>query len=426
MNISINFSTKQKKSFSFIFIINKYLLCFLPLALVTGPLIPEAICIISIFVFLFLSIQNKDWKYYKNIFFYLLVLWSLYLIVSSLFSDDFSYSLESSLFYFRHGLFAISLWFMIDKDPRIIKMFLLSLYIIFFILIIDGFIQYFTGENIFGYPYNPNKARLSSFFGDEWILGNYLSRLTPLLFALTFFTFLKPRKYLIILCSFVVAIDVLVYLTGERTAFFNLLLSLLLMIIFLNNFKKFRIATFLVSLILITLLSFFNEKIRYRMVDNSLNQINIFSDEYVADHELFLRSSIKMFIENPITGIGPKMYRKLCNNENYYYSNELYNSCSTHPHNTYLQLLSETGIIGFLFILSIFIYFSYLLVKNLIGKIFTKKIFLSDMQICIIISILVNLFPLIPTLSFFNNWINIIYFLPIGFLLNTYNSKNKL
>ena len=161
------------------------------------------------------------------------------------------------------------------------------------------------------------------------------------------------------------------------------------------------------------------------MVDNSLNQINIFSEEYVADHELFARSSIKMFLENPITGIGPKMYRKLCNNENYYYSSELYNSCSTHPHNTYLQLLSETGIIGFLFVLSIFIYFLYLLSKNLFSRIFNKTSFLSDMQICIIISILVNLFPLVPTLSFFNNWINMIYFLPIGFILHTYNFKNK-
>ena len=35
------------------------------------------------------------------------------------------------------------------------------------------------------------------------------------------------------------------------------------------------------------------------------------------------------------------------------------NGCTTHPHNFYLQLLSETGIFGFLFIILLFIYLVY-------------------------------------------------------------------
>ena len=54
-----------------------------------------------------------------------------------------------------------------------------------------GYFQYFTRENLFGLKIN--EVRVSSFFGDELIMGSYLSRLFPLLFAL--FLFKKKQKF---------------------------------------------------------------------------------------------------------------------------------------------------------------------------------------------------------------------------------------
>ena len=54
------------------------------------------------------------------------------------------------------------------------------------------------------------------------------------------------------------------------------------------------------------------------------------------------KSAYKMFTNNVFVGVGPNMFRFECNNSKYYEPN----GCSTHPHNTYLQLLAETGIIG--------------------------------------------------------------------------------
>ena len=48
----------------------------------------------------------------------------------------------------------------------------------------------------------------------------------------------------------------------------------------------------------------------------------------------------------------------------------------------------------------------------------------SDFQICILTLFLINLFPLIPTGNFFSNWLNIFYYLPIGFFLWSVD-KNK-
>ena len=52
-------------------------------------------------------------------------------------------------------------------------------------------------------------------------------------------------------------------------------------------------------------------------------------------------------------------------------------------------------------------------------KILLKKN-ISNYDICkysLLISMLLNTFPLVPTGSFFNNWLSVIYYIPIGFYL---------
>ena len=52
----------------------------------------------------------------------------------------------------------------------------------YLIFLIDGYFQFFTGVNLLGFKING--MRVSSLFGDELIMGSYLSRLFPLLFSL--------------------------------------------------------------------------------------------------------------------------------------------------------------------------------------------------------------------------------------------------
>ncbi len=401
------------------------ILCLLPIALIIGPAIADIFATLSSIIFLLLVIRNRDWEYLYNPVSFLLFGWSLYLIISSLLSSDIFFSLESSLFYWRIPLFALSIWYLLDKRSNAKKLFLYSITITFSILLIDAYYQYFNGANILGYPYFESKGRLSGLFGDELRLGSYLSRLMPLLFALAIVSIKKPRNFLLLLCFFLVFIDVLVYLTGERSAFLILLITTFLMIILINDFKRFRIFTFAISIIFILIITFFNDKVRFRMIESTYNQINFTDENYVADHELFFITSLKMFQENPVTGIGPKMYRNLCNNEEYFTKSELYTGCSTHPHFTYLQVMAETGVIGFMFLLTAFCFVIYVLTKHFLNKFLRNRKNLSDQQICLYISLFITLFPLIPTNSFFNNWICIIYFLPLGFLLNTYSQNLK-
>ena len=54
-----------------------------------------------------------------------------------------------------------------------------------FLLFIDSVYQYFYLENLLGFKYiDRNNFRITSFFGDDEVLGSYVSRLSPLLLFL--------------------------------------------------------------------------------------------------------------------------------------------------------------------------------------------------------------------------------------------------
>ena len=75
-------------------------------------------------------------------------------------------------------------------------------------------------------------------------------------------------------------------------------------------------------------------------------------------------------------------------------------------HTIFIFKLAETGIIGFLFLLTFLLYFSKFILKHLWLR-FERKFYFNDFEICILSGILIYL-PFVPTGNVFNNWINII------------------
>ncbi len=405
---------------------SSWLLYLLPFALLTGPFLPDFfICIIGVST-TFIIIKEKKIQYFKNKYFIFFILFCFYLIARSILSKSPLFSLESSLFYFRFGLFAVGVWYLIENNNKLIKYFSILFLLTFIFALLDGYYQYFNGVSLFGIEH-PG-VRLSLPFNDKLILGGYLARLFPLLIAVLIYSFDLKKSYIFIILLILIFTDVLIFMSGERTALGLLFLSTVFIIIFLSKYKKIRFFTFMVSLVIMAILASYNPAIKERNIDYTINQISgegsgeikMFSNV----HHNYLLLSWQMFTDKPLVGQGPKMFRILCNDTKYNI-NEIKDACSTHPHNTFLQLLAETGIVGLLFILIISFKLVQLIYSHSFLYIRKKEYLLSDFQICIIACFAVTLWPLIPSQNFFNNWISIIYFLPVGFYLHSIYTKNS-
>ena len=92
-----------------------YLICLIPPALVAGPFIADGFVVIINFLFFYTIFKTKKFEYFKIIFYFFLIFYII-LIFSSLNSENVFYSLKSSVPYFRHGIFALAIIYIIDHD----------------------------------------------------------------------------------------------------------------------------------------------------------------------------------------------------------------------------------------------------------------------------------------------------------------------
>ena len=139
-----------------------------------------------------------------------------------------------------------------------------------------------------------------------------------------------------------------------------------------------------------------------------------------------------MFNQNKVFGVGPRLFRVLCDDEKYIYiykseiqyDNDLepkyidgklfvrdYNGCSTHPHNIIIQIMAETGALGLCFYLLFLIFIFVQLFTH-----FRLGIKENDIiKFTILTSLFSSLFPILPSNNFFGSYVNIFYFFIIAF-----------
>ena len=114
--------------------------------LIWGPFFPDLIVSLSSIIFLFYTIKNKDFYYLNNKPFIIFIIFCIYCIfVTLLRAEDKLLSFESSLFYFRIGVFACVIWYLIEQDNKILSYFYYALMVCFSALVIDGYFQFFSG-----------------------------------------------------------------------------------------------------------------------------------------------------------------------------------------------------------------------------------------------------------------------------------------
>ena len=386
--------------------------------LIWGPFFPDLIVSLSSLIFLIYVFKDKLFFYFTKKPLIIFFIFCTYCILVSIFvAKDILLSFGSSLFYFRIGVFSCLIWYLLEQDKKMLNYFYYTLVISFLALIVDGYIQFFTGTNIVGL----SKAgdRISSFFGDELIMGSYLSRLFPLLFAL-FIVKEKKKLELYFMTLFFLLLGGLVLISGERAAFFLFFLSFIIINIFIKSYVKLRLVLSVGSVIVvIIIISSFNQ-VKNRMISDPASTIA--KSIFTQAHDSLIKTAYNMFLDKPIFGHGPKMFRVICKDEKYAVG---ITPCMTHPHNFYVQLLAETGIIGFSFLFSVFAYVLYCAYRQFKSIVLRQKRYLTDYQVCLLAGILITVWPITTNGNFFHNWLMIVYSLPVGFYLHSIYGKNK-
>lgn len=437
-----------------------YLLVVFPVSLILGPTFVEIFSGLLV-IFFFIKVDNNFYtkhKFFINIF----LIFYLYLVIRSLnFSYEFD-KIKSILFYFRFLFFCCAIIFCLNKIHSSKSININYFFFIFFLLIFDSIIQYYYGRNIFNVPLY-DKFRASSFFGKELILGSFLFRMLPFIIMIYMLVKIDFKKNILKLSIFFSLYFFAVLLSGERTSFFLLLLTICLLIILIKNLRKALLYGLLFFVFLNLIFSFsvknpfdrmfkytFSQIVSQKVFLNQNEKFNNAETNNLESHntklsnlELNKKSSLlpnyyifsrehqghyvialRMFFDNPIFGQGPRSFRYLCSDEKFLKSDGI---CTTHPHNTYLQLLAETGLIGFLFVFLLFFSCLTALIKKFIYNLKHTKEDNTFVQIKYIslIAIFVNLFPFVPSGNFFNNWLSFTYYYPIAFYIYSVNkSKN--
>ena len=404
-----------------------------PLFLLIGPLFSEIFLIIFILFFLFSSINEKK-KYLINkyiIFFGLFYVSTLFSTLLNFYNLDYA---KAGIFYFRIPLFAFTIWFILDRYNFFNKKIVFFYTIFFSIIILDSLFQFYSGQNLIGYEIINN--RISSFFKDELILGGFLTRLIPIfLLHLIMTNIINEKKINIYFTAIISLICLIVYLSGERTSFFLLILFFTLIFFAIKSLRKFIILISIISIFLGLIIQYVKNSEDFnpanRMFSKTYAQIigkgdesyekhkkKLFNKVYIFshDHQGHYSLASKMILDYPIFGTGVKGFRYLCRNKIYILENN--DGCSTHPHNTLMQIFSSNGIVGLVLIIIAFFYLSKEIIR------IRKKINLEEnfnrfeiSRIILLSAIFTNFFPLIPSGNFFNNWLSILYFYPIGYYL---------
>ena len=417
------------------------LILLIPASLISGPFLPDVFAVILSLGFIYKAFSLNLKRYLLNKYSFFFLLFWVYVSLRSFWTDDLYFSLKATLPYIRFFIFSLMiLYFFEEYKEKFISLLLFSIFLAIIFVFFDTAYQYFFGQDIFGYPKLDH--RLSGPFGEELIVGSYLARLSPLLIICYYIVHKKLHLKVIYLFSI---ISPLIFLTGERTSFFlfNFFLFFLLIFTFKKNKLKNFFLVFSTIILSIFLFLMLSDKLKDRMIyipacemrihflmndkckeylKNDIEKQKNTSDHFIFSeaHEGHYKTGLKMFLDNKFFGVGVKMFRIKCSDIKYYSKH----GCTTHPHNLLIQILSETGLVGLLFLI---IAISYIYVKAFkIGLLILKKNIKSDqiVQFLLLVMMAQSFVIFLPAGQFFNNWNALIIYFPLGIYLK-YVYKNN-
>ena len=403
--------------------------CF-PLFVIFGNAAMNISTVAISMIILFKFLNGMKFQLLNNSLLIYLTSLILFIFVNSIFKID-SFELFFKLIgYFRYLFLAIGVYIVLENINKKQISFFLNFNLILILLVgLDIIYQYIFNENIFGFlPGMCDEiskcSRFSGVFGKELIAGSFMCQIGLLMLFLKMGSKFDITNLFIPILFFFIFLIIII--SGERNAFLIFLISIFFISFFKKKFLSFLFITiFLLSCVFI--LAKKNETINDRFID-LYKGVNIVPNSSLIEKikenpwSYHYQAAIELFLDKPFSGHGIKSFRVQCKETNidkkivseknpHRYKG--YRACSTHPHNYFLEFLSEQGLMGGLFYLGLFI----IVFINIKRKIrIQNEVFLS---IAIGSLILAIIFPFKPSGSFLSSYNASLLFYILGFFMHS-------
>ena len=429
----------SQKPISKNYIIN-ILFCLIPITYIAGNLVLN-INILIFFMFFFGSFQLKIFQFKFNNIDKFVLIFFLYVLINGIINNyfNFDYKIEQNvvlyktLAYLRFFILYFVLRYLIHNNLLNYKLIFLFFGAVALFVSLDIIYQFFFRIDFFGFEAPIGDRRLAGPFGDEWIAGSFIQRF--FLFSIFYFLIFNKLKdnwkfhFISLLILFIISLGVI--MSGNRIPAVMFFLSLVLLILFEKSLRKNLIIIFIIFFTSMYVFGKNNEtlKLHYSsFVSKSIQVFDYFNEKYNPTRSGETRIT-NTYIKEFETGIATWKQNKMFGGgiKSFYYNcakigkvNANLAGCSSHPHNYYVQLAAELGLIGLLLIIILFL---YIIIKTL-SFIFYKNSF-DEKKILIpfFILFLVEIFPFRTTGSFFTTTTATFLFILLPFIVGLTDLK---
>ena len=407
------------------------LLLLSPLALMLGIApFDMAISLIGV-LFLIQSAIKQDFAWLRatwvKIFF---VLW-LYMIIRGFFTIDPFLSVTQSLIFIRFAILALALQHWLLKKSSARELFVVAIILSLIFTIADGLIQLFTSDDLLGHHIAEvdfqNPWRLTAMSGKMNIGAKTMMMAIPAI-AYLVLVFQKSSSKWLSYTAFILAIIFIIFvpLTGERNASLMMALGMVLLFFMYKPYRKSLLVLAPCVLVSLALIMHFSPGFKTRYVSTigvSSHFANIDEAPQAAiPYAALFITDKNIFLKNMIFGVGRKQYNKYCEqmSEDLAVTKKYISQCITNAQNIYFEWLDETGLVGtILFLAMIFIWLRQFYIQR-------SAFLMSGIVMGALIEILLRLWPLASTSSFFFSWNGGPFWIMLGWVMAYLQEKHSL
>lgn len=400
-------------------LVARVLVCALPVLFILGKAPPDiALSVIGV-LFLLRSGTSGDWAWLRTPWVAVALGVWLYLIVVSFVAADMAHSLGRAVPWIRFVVFAAALQHWVITDAAWRKRLLICTGALVAFVVADMIYQFFGTTDIFGIEKFESNRLTGPMHELPPKVGMFVIRLMfPVVLAIVCWATLIRRD----LGAGIVAIGAVgigvsaVLISGERMAILLALLGLVVSVAVLPASKRVLIAAALAVGIFTAAIVAVSDTVYTRSFQSTVETIEGFGESHYGR---IWQSSFKMAKANPLFGVGLKNFRTICYDGTYapvvakipHPMIRFVPRCSLHPHNFYLEWLTEAGAVG----LAGFLLLIALWMRHFIVRVDNWR--REPMAVGTVVAVLVFLWPVASTMSFFTNWHGALFWFILGWAL---------